>query len=269
MIWIHSDSRYYTSANAAFEFRAYNGNSNLAVLPASEDPLGGLVLSFQMRLNPVHSNPERCTLVVGVMPNPYDIDSFVGIDTLHPDYLYRRYDVSLASYTGPWRHLALKYLDSESRITYIDDLALTSCRPTQERPVSVADSSIGLRWQRLGYSGIFIVVGPAVFTCVGGDIQAYGLVFGRSGGHLHFKTQALPYAEIAEGVGCERKHIFTLGGLLLLRCRVLFIATRGRQGQECTKYQKRLFHVHSGKSYLKTFPRTALEPLYPQELNPR
>ena len=157
MIWIHSDSRYYTSANAAFEFRAYNGNSNLAVLPASEDPLGGLVLSFQMRLNPVHSNPERCTLVVGVMPNPYDIDSFVGIDTLHPDYLYRRYDVSLASYTGPWRHLALKYLDSESRITYIDDLALTSCRPTQERPVAVADSSIGLRWQRLGYSDATLI----------------------------------------------------------------------------------------------------------------
>lgn len=148
----HTDSRYYTSHHHAFEFYAPSGSLNIAVLPASEDPLSGLVLSFNMRLHPEHRNPERCTLIVGVMPDPYDTASFVAIDTVHPTYAWQRHDVSLASYTGPYRHIALKYLNSDGRITYIDDLTLSHCRPTNARVTAVADSSISLSWQRMGYS---------------------------------------------------------------------------------------------------------------------
>ena len=152
-IWVHSEPQYYTSYQCAFEYRSHNGGCNIAVMPASEDPLNELIVSLMVRgTNPLH--PERACLIVGAMPNPFDTSAFLPIDTIHPSYSYRRYDVSLASYSGPFRHVAFKYIDPSNSYypTYTDDIVLSHCRPSNVRVTNVADSSIVLSWERLGYS---------------------------------------------------------------------------------------------------------------------
>ncbi len=151
-IWVHSDAQFYSSYQSAFEYRAHDGGCNIAVMPASEDPLGNLIVSLMVRgTNSLH--PERACLIVGAMPNPFDTSAFLPIDTIHPSYSYRRYDVSLASYTGSFRHVAFKYIDPSNSYnpTYTDDIVLSHCRPTNVRVTNVADSSIALSWERLGY----------------------------------------------------------------------------------------------------------------------
>ena len=88
--------------------------------------------------------------------------------------------------------------------------------------------------ERLCNSGIFVIIGPAILAGIGRDEQCYGLVFRWGNGRLHFKTQCILCAKIAECVGSERKDILSFRGRLLLGCGILFFATRGRQGQECT-----------------------------------
>ncbi|MGX8712679.1 MAG: choice-of-anchor J domain-containing protein [bacterium] len=152
-IYIHSDAQYYTSYNSAFEYRTSSSGCNIAVMPASEDSLGSLVISLMVRnTNTLH--PDQVMLIVGAMPNPFDTAAFVPIDTIRPTYDYRRHDVSLASYSGDFRHIAFKYLDpaNSNDITYTDDLVLSHCQPTHVNTLAVTDHSITLSWQRMGYS---------------------------------------------------------------------------------------------------------------------
>lgn len=184
-IWTHgSNNLYYTSYQSAFEFRAVNSTLNIAVMPYSEDPLNELVLSFNIRCTE-NVHPERASLIVGVMPNPYDTADFVAIDTLHPTFLYQRRDVSFASYSGPYRHIAFKYKDNDNRITYIDDLTLSRCRAANVKVTSVADSSISLSWQRMGYTDttyiLYGLIGEAfeegtLLRVVGSDTTFGGLL---------------------------------------------------------------------------------------------
>lgn len=155
---VHSSDTpdYYTSPLAVLEFCADSNGSNMMVMPAAEEPLDSLVVSFNMR-SESYIHPEWASLIVGVMPNPYDTAQFIPIDTVHPSFFYQRYDVSLNSYTGDWRHIAFKYLDNNRRVTCIDDILLSHCRPSNIRSQMLTDNSVTLTWNRIGYSDTTII----------------------------------------------------------------------------------------------------------------
>ena len=175
----HYDPQNYTSSNRSLEFRAGNG-MNLVVLPAADEPLRNLVLTLNLRTTALR-HPESDLLIVGVMDNPFDTASFAPVDTLHPSYYFKTYDVSLAAYDGNGLHLALKYIDTRAayNILYLDDLRLSHCRPAHLRVARTTDHSVTLRFDRLGYTGTtFVEYGPEGFTP-------------GSGTHLHTAAAAL------------------------------------------------------------------------------
>ena len=151
-VWNHSESQYYTSAAAAFEMRCEPVGSNFIVMPAAEEEVSGLVMRFEMRCTePV--NPERPTLVVGVMTLPYDTASFVAVDTVHPTWDYRTVTVDLSVYSGTGRHIAFRYFDDNYRYTYIDDLRLSRAAVGGLYATAVSDHSVTLHWDTVGYNG--------------------------------------------------------------------------------------------------------------------
>ena len=148
--WTHDNSAYYTSYRRAFEFRTNYAGGNLIAMPAAEDELAGLILSFNIRCSDA-ANPSRPILEVGVMTLPYDAATFIPVDTIRPTYNYRGVTVSFNSYNGTGRHIAFRYTDDSYRITYIDDLRLSRCLPAQVRPSMIADTSLTISWSPLGY----------------------------------------------------------------------------------------------------------------------
>ena len=150
-IWYYSEAQYYTSSNGAFEFRCAPTGSNLVVLPAAEEALSGLVMSFNMRCSDA-VYPERPTLIVGAMTIPYDSTTFVAVDTLHPTWNYKPVTVDFSSYSGTGSHIAFRYYDDGYRYTYIDDLRLSHSAVSDIKVMAVSDHSATLQWQRVGYS---------------------------------------------------------------------------------------------------------------------
>ena len=150
-VWTHDNSAYYTSYQRAFEFRTNQQGGNLIAMPAAEEDLADLILTFNVRCSDAN-NPSRPMLEVGVMTLPYDATTFTPVDTIRATYNYRNVTVDLSSYNGTGRHIAFRYSDDSYRITYIDDLRLSHCLPTQIHPLMVTDSSVSISWTRLGYN---------------------------------------------------------------------------------------------------------------------
>ena len=180
--WTHDNSAYYTSYQRAFEFRTNTSGGNLIVMPAAEEDLADLLLSFNVRCSDVN-NPSRPMLEVGVMTLPYDATTFTPVDTIRPTYNYLGVTVDFDSYNGSGRHIAFRYTDDSYRITYIDDLRLSPCIPTQIHTSMVTDSSVTISWTRLGYTDttfiLYDTVGAPSFShhtfCLGTSTAISGL----------------------------------------------------------------------------------------------
>ena len=205
-VYTHSESQYYTSPVRAFEFRCQPGGSNIIALPAAEEDLSGLILSFNIRCTDQYA-PETPSLIVGVMTLPYDTNTFVPIDTIHPSYSYRPVSVSLTTYTGTGRHIAFRYLDDNYRYTYIDDLILSHSRVTDLQASQISDTSITLSWNRLAYSDTTWIAfdtnedlstATKLFS-TGSSIQFHPLLPGRTY-HFHLWGQGQDTARHCQAV---------------------------------------------------------------------
>ena len=150
-IYNHTNPEYYISPVSALEFRSNASNSNLIVMPAAEEDVSNLIMSFHIRCSDQLA-PEQPSLIVGVMTLPYDSTTFVAVDTVHPSFNYRPVNVSLASYTGTGRHIAFRYRDNGERYTYIDDLTLSHCHVADIQVSGLNDTAVTLSWNRIGYT---------------------------------------------------------------------------------------------------------------------
>lgn len=77
-------------------------------------------------------------LLVGVMTDPLDFNTFVVVDTLRLDaaYQFKRFDVSLASYQGAGKFVALASYFHKRNAIYVDNFSLTV--PATHVPSGVA-----------------------------------------------------------------------------------------------------------------------------------
>lgn len=185
----YTDPRYYTSASYALEFKSSTTGCVMAAMPAAEDSVQGLVVSFNMRCQTT-AHPERSTLEVGVMEETADASTFTPVDTLHPEYSWTRYAVDLSGYSGTGRYIAFRYSDDASRYTYVDDVSITHCQAVGVRSYAVTDQSLRLRWNRKGYSGTthiaygpesnFTLAGAMRLHCADTTIAVTGLTPGES-----------------------------------------------------------------------------------------
>ena len=143
---------------------AHSGNNSLslisssrvqiAVMPLTDStlfPVSGLHVSFWMR-----SYDQLASIVVGVMSNPADTNTFVPVDTCQITSfpaLYTHSGAGFASYTGPHGHIAFRPLPlnvgSRNPYLYIDDITIAErppCVPITAMHVETTASAARMTW---------------------------------------------------------------------------------------------------------------------------
>ena len=110
-VYYYSYTDYSNSAPNSLRFYSYYSSSypnyakdQYAVLPEMEG-INGLRIKFNARK---YDSSYAADFVVGVMSDPEDESTFVGIDTLAPaSTAYESFKVSFASYAGEGKHIAI------------------------------------------------------------------------------------------------------------------------------------------------------------------
>ena len=159
---VYSSSSYAHSGNNSMRFYTYYTvgiyGDQTAILPSIDSamlPLSSLQLSFWMR---AHTNTYNSWVVVGVMSDPYDINTFVPVETIYTNNstTYERHTVLLANYHGRHGHIAIKAPQPLTgyNYLYIDDIAiepLPSCPPpTRIVTANAGPNNIDVSWNRVG-----------------------------------------------------------------------------------------------------------------------
>lgn len=124
----------------------------IAVLPPVDNalyPMNSLKLSFQAkRANYLYPG----LIVVGVMTNPVDINSFIPVDTVNvPTSTYELFTVYFDRYSGPGNFVALlSPRRSSYNRTYVDDILLEEIpecfAPTNVMATAFTENTITLSW---------------------------------------------------------------------------------------------------------------------------
>lgn len=124
-------------------------DSAFLALPYSMVPVDSLTLSFWLYWD---SYTISGGVLVGVMDNPYDMGTFVCIDTIMPTSgrTWEYFDVALSNYAGRGRYVAIMSPKGYTCLPYIDDLMLyytPNCTsPTNLRTSNITDNSCTISW---------------------------------------------------------------------------------------------------------------------------
>ena len=132
-------------------------DSMFYVLPYVSDTISQLMLSFDVR-SQSSSGSEQSMLIVGICTLPYDISTFVPVDTIHPAYNWKSVTVDFSNYTGNGHHPAFLYKDNDYRTTLTDHLSISKCKATDLYVDRVTDSRVRLNWNNTSASsdGVWI-----------------------------------------------------------------------------------------------------------------
>lgn len=159
---VYSSSSYAASGNNSLRFYVHTSNpysDQYAILPSVDTnlyPINTLKLSFMARK--YTTSYASFNLLVGVMSDPYDMSTFVTVDSvLITETVPSSYTTYFQNYTGNGSYIALKAPKIIS-INYnsgnVDDLNLSSapvCVPVQEVNVSnLTATGMDLSWTPLG-----------------------------------------------------------------------------------------------------------------------
>ncbi|MBO7576958.1 MAG: hypothetical protein J6T03_05775 [Bacteroidales bacterium] len=153
---VHNDSTYAHSGHNAMRFHTANYpimcSDQYAIMPLTDSvlfPARGLQVSFWLRTAHFYYNSF---IVVGVMSDPCDTNSFVAMDTVHIESLgnYSHHTVRMSGYRGPHGHIAFKApFQSPVNRPYIDDIVLDEmpCGPAEELHVAYTGlDSLCITW---------------------------------------------------------------------------------------------------------------------------
>lgn len=173
---IYNSSTYAHSGSNAMRFYNYSTagsySDQIAILPPVNTaiyPLSTLQLTFQTRK---YSTSYTGKLVIGVMTNPADRNTFVPVDTVEAvDAAYEEISVYFLNYTGNGNYIAIMGPQPASsyNAVYVDDIVLDlipSCpKPIDVTLIASSSSSITFGWTELGSASSWEVeYGPAGFT---------------------------------------------------------------------------------------------------------
>ncbi len=159
------------SAPGCLYFYTGAGAYNIAVAPEIDPnvPLNTLQVSFKYRVYNVSDH-----LIVGMMTDPDNANTFVGIDTLSVPAASTWYDatVYLAAYQGAGRYVALKNMclgTATTAYAYVDDFVIdvapTCLPPHGLTATNVTTNSVDLTWTDISNASAWVVeYGPAGFT---------------------------------------------------------------------------------------------------------
>ena len=159
---------YAVSGGKSLYFYSASSNYSAIAMPQLDAtiPTNSVEVLFQMRSG--HLNNK---MIVGVMTNPADISTFVGIDTVAVSVTnaFEWFNVSLASYTGTGTYIAFKNhnVSTSSYSIYMDDVELqalpTCARPYDLEAISTPNDTVQLSWTDTVGSMWDIIYGPTGF----------------------------------------------------------------------------------------------------------
>lgn len=129
------------------------GEGYRLVLPAVDTALdlSQLEVSFDIWCDPSSYYNSHGRVAVGVMTDPDDWSSFVGLDTVTSDVVAHRFACNLGRYAGAGAYVTIAFIDKKS---YIDNLVLDyapSCPQADRLQASGATpGSVRLEWRERG-----------------------------------------------------------------------------------------------------------------------
>ena len=133
---------HYNGVGSMYFYAGTSGTYNIAIMPAMDQniAINTLQADFMYRAS---SQSDR--LIVGVMTDPTDVNTFVPVDTVMPassasSWVER--SASFASYTGSGQYIAFKnqYISSTA-YGYMDDLSI-DLAPSCPKPQYVTTSNV-------------------------------------------------------------------------------------------------------------------------------
>ncbi len=157
------------SESNSMQFYAVDSLYSLAAMPTVNPSNGcmavsGVYANFWTRFEGYSSSAR---LVVGVMTDILDTNSFVGVDTLVGNYSdWEHHTLSLAAYTGSGHIIAFKLLTADGNWCecYLDDLCIEKCVSSDLTITDITQNSITVSWTGHGTQGIIVEYGPRGFA---------------------------------------------------------------------------------------------------------
>ena len=154
-----SKGMYMYSTNATWSYM---------VLPLFAPPVDSLQLDFWLyKTNTSYTH----RLIVGVMTDPTDKNTFVPVDTVAPAVLstWEEFTVPLNRYTGSGHYIAIMSPDGEYSYPYLDDLTVEyvpDCMPVYDIAVSnITQTTADLIWtDSTSATSWTVEYGPSGFT---------------------------------------------------------------------------------------------------------
>ena len=141
----------YNSENSAYQgtkmlYWDYSQSGTATLPPIDKDlyPINSLYMSFMARSQ--YSTPS--SLIIGVMTDPSNQDTFEPVYTITPTNQYTAYVVPFNSYQGEGIYIAIKYDNLENNL-YIDSLFLnqmSDCSQPIELSSMIYPTSAQLSW---------------------------------------------------------------------------------------------------------------------------
>ena len=133
---VTNSSSYVHSGSKALAIYSYGNNPTIVALPAFEDDLADLFLTFSLK-----TGSSGYGLEVGVLTNPSDASTFQSISTCLPSSTsnYERYEATFAGHTSGL--IAFRYSGSGYATVYLDSITVQEV-PSCVRPSSVSFSDI-------------------------------------------------------------------------------------------------------------------------------
>jgi hypothetical protein len=180
---VYASATYAASGTNSMRFYTYitsgTYDDQIAILPAFDPtlyPVNTLQLNFDAR---ALSTSYTFELVVGVMSNPSDKNSFVPVDTLHlTSTSYQTFEVPMSQYTGNGLYIALMATQPQTGYNYgyVDNIVvdlIPSCpKPTHFMATTLSNNSVDLSWTEVGSATAWeIEYGPAGFTLGNGTVE--------------------------------------------------------------------------------------------------
>ena len=171
-------STHYGNGVGSLYFYATSTSYNVAITPQFDAsiPVNTLQASFMYR-----ASGSTDYMIVGVMTDPSDINTFVPIDTVHPEpssaSTWVEKEVAFNGYTGTGQYIAFyNGKPTTNCYSYMDELFIglipTCPKPTQVHVVNSSTSSIELGWTENGPATEWeIEYGPAGFTQGSGTVE--------------------------------------------------------------------------------------------------
>jgi len=140
------------SGNRSIYFYSSGSNYCYAALPAFDENVANLQISFKIRQ--YYSGNYDYTLLVGVMTDPSDINTFTPVETFHATSTttWDSLTCYLSSYEGEGRYIAFRtHLGSSSQYTYVllDDIVVDyapDCAPVTGLQAVPSTTSVAVSW---------------------------------------------------------------------------------------------------------------------------